>query len=41
MAKNGGKIVILPPFLAIFQEILKLAMTFQSKKFPFYDTFLL
>ena len=39
IAKNGGKITHLPPFLAIFQEMLKLAITSQAKKFHFNDTF--
>ena len=37
--KNGGKITHLPPFLAIFQEKLKLAITSQIKKCPFNGTF--
>ena len=41
MTIYGGKYYQFPLFLAIFQEILKLAITFKTEKFSFYDTFLL
>ena len=37
MAKNGGENHNIPVFLAIFQEILKLATTSQIKKFLLDD----